>query len=72
MAKFIVVSASGEELFVEADNFEISGQWVLFTSVKESLVDVDPIPKTAFVAACKDVFFFQAIDDEHNPVQLVR
>ena len=72
MNTFMIISQSGETLYVEADNFEISGQWVLFTSEKESVVELAPMPKTAFVAACKDVFAFYAVDDEGNQMDLLR
>ena len=71
MAKFMIMGETAT-VYIDADNFEISGHWVLFTSQKESLVDIDPLPKLTFVAAFKDVVGFYAVDDDGNQMDLMR
>ena len=57
---------------VEADNFTINGEWVILTSTKQSLVELDPLPKEAFIGAYKNIFGFWAVDAEGNRVELVK
>jgi hypothetical protein len=70
MYKFVIVGNSGDKLLIEAEKFTINGEFVVFTREETSLVELDPLPREAFVAACKDIFFFQAVDEEGNPITI--
>ena len=71
MAKFMIMGETAT-VYIDADNFEISGHWVLFTSETQSLLETDPLPKLAFVGAYKDVFGFYAVDDDGNQMDLLK
>ena len=72
MAMFRILESGGGVHEIEADNFTINGEWVILTSMKQSLVELDPLPKEAFIGAFKDVVGFFAIGDDGEPIDLVK
>jgi hypothetical protein len=72
MTIFRLHESGGDNHDIVADNFTINGVWVIFTSEKKSTIELDPLAKTAFCGAYKDVFGFYAVDEDGNRIELVK
>jgi hypothetical protein len=72
MTIFRIERNNGEVHDVEADEFTIQGHWLLLSSEKQSLLEIDPLPKIAFVGAYKDIFGFYPVDVDGNRIELVK
>jgi len=72
MSIYRIVRGDGETHDVEADEFVIQGEWLLLSSEKSSPLEIDPLPKVAFVGAYKDIFGFYVVDEDGNRIDLVK
>ena len=72
MTIYRIEKNNGETHDVEADEFTIQGHWLLLSSEKTSALEIDPLPKIAFVGAYKDIFGFWVVDEEGNRIELVK